>query len=66
LPWKSLSVRESGTDGLFEEQKHEGIAVFLAIASNGSKKTRIAVFEHFKHQLVIVLIDELVTVCPRS
>ena len=45
---------------------HEGVAVFLAIASNLSKKLRIAVFEHFTHQLVIVLVDELVTVCPRS
>ena len=45
---------------------HEGVAVFLAIASNLSKKLRIDVFEHFTHQLVIVLIDELVTVCIRS
>jgi hypothetical protein len=26
----------------------------------------MAVFEHFTHQLVIVLVDELVTVCSRS
>jgi len=49
-----------------ESKKHEGVTVYLAIASNGSKKLRIVVFEHFTHQLVIVLIDELVTVCIRS
>jgi len=49
-----------------KSKKHEGIAVNLAIASNGSKKSRIVVFEHFTHQLVIVLIDPLVTVCKRS
>jgi len=49
-----------------KSKKHEGVAVYLAKASNGSKKIRIVVFEHFTHQLVIVLIDELVTVCPRS
>ena len=49
-----------------KSKKHEGVAVYLAIASNMSKKFRIVVFEHFKHQLVIVLIDELVAVCPRS
>jgi len=47
-----------------KSKKHEGVAVYLAIASNHSKKTIIVVFEHFTHQLVIVLIDELVTVCP--
>jgi len=47
-------------------KKHEGLAVYLAAASNGSKKSRIPVFEHFTHQLVIMLIDELVTVCIRS
>jgi len=49
-----------------KSKKHEGVAVYLAIASNTSKKFRIVEFEHFTHQLVIVLIDELVTVCPRS
>ena len=49
-----------------KSKKHEGVAVYLAIASNLSKKFRIVVFEHFTHQLVIVLIDELVTVCIRS
>ena len=49
-----------------KSKKQEGLAVCLAIASNGSKKFRIVVFEHFTHQLVIVLIDELVTVCIRS
>jgi len=49
-----------------KSKKHEGVAVCLAIASNLSKKFRIVVFEHFTHQLVIVLIDELVAVCPRS
>jgi len=49
-----------------KSKKHEGVAVFLAIASDGSKKFRIEVFEHFTHQLVIVLIDPLVTVCIRS
>ena len=49
-----------------KSKKHEGVAVYLAIASNGSKKLRIVVFEHFTHQLVIVLIEELVTVCIRS
>jgi len=47
-------------------KKHEGLAVCLALASNYSKKFRIQVFEHFTHQLVIVLIEELVTVCIRS
>ena len=47
-------------------KKHEGVAVFLAMLSNMEKKIRIVVFEHFTHQLVIVLIDELVAVCPRS
>jgi len=47
-------------------KKQEGVAVYLAIASNLSKKFRIVVFEHFTHQLVIVLIDELVTVCMRK
>ena len=49
-----------------KSKEHEGIAVYLAIHSNLSKKFRIVVFEHFTHQLVIVLIDELVTVCIRS
>ena len=49
-----------------KSKKHEGVAVYLAIESKLSKKFRIAVFEHFTHQLVIVLIDELVAVCPRS
>jgi len=49
-----------------KSKKHEGVAVYLAIASNSSKKFRIPEFEHFTHQLVIVLVDELVTVCIRS
>ena len=49
-----------------KSKKHEGFAVCLAIFSNLSKKFRIHVFEHFTHQLVIVLIDELVAVCIRS
>jgi len=49
-----------------KSKKHEGVGVNLAIAGNVLKKIRIVVFEHFTHQLVIVLIDELVTVCPRS
>jgi len=49
-----------------KSKKHEGVAVYLAFSSNLSKKIRIEVFEHFAHQLVIVLIDELVAVCPRS
>ena len=49
-----------------KSKKHEGVAVYLAIASNTSKKFRIVEFEHFTHQLVIVLIEELVTVCIRS
>ena len=49
-----------------KSKKHEGLGVCLAIASNLSKKIRIVVFEHFTHQLVIVLIDELVAVCIRS
>jgi len=49
-----------------KSKKHEGVAVFLAMLSNMSKKIRIFVFEHFTHQLVIVLVDELVTVCIRS
>ena len=49
-----------------ESKKHEGVAVFLAIHSKLSKKERIPVFEHFTHQLVIVLIDPLVAVCIRS
>jgi len=48
-----------------KSKKHEGVAVYLAIASNGAK-FRIVVFEHFTHQLGIVLVDELVTVCMRS
>jgi len=49
-----------------KSKKHEGVAVYLAIASNLSKKIRIVEFEHFTHQLVIVLIDPLVAVCIRS
>jgi len=49
-----------------KSKKHEGVAVCLAIAGNISKKFRIEVFEHFTHQLVIMLIDELVAVCIRS
>ena len=49
-----------------KSKKHEGIAVYLAIASNGLKKIGIVVFEHFTHQLVIVLVDEFVAVCIRS
>jgi len=49
-----------------KSKKHEGVAVYLAMASNLSKKSRIVVFEHFTHQLVIVLIEELVAVCIRS
>ena len=49
-----------------KSKKHEGLGVCLAIASNLSKKIRIVVFEHFTHQLVIVLIEELVAVCIRS
>jgi len=47
-----------------KSKKHEGVAV--SMASNLSKKFRIVEFEHFTHQLVIVFIDELVTVCIRS
>ena len=49
-----------------KSKKHKGLAEYLAKASDLSKKFRIEVFEHFTHQLVIVLIDELVTVCIRS
>jgi len=49
-----------------KSKKHEGVAVYLAVAGNRSKKMRMVVFEHFTHQLVIVLIDPLVTVSPRS
>ena len=49
-----------------KSKKHEGVAVYLAVAGNMSKKFRINVFEHFTHQLGIMLIDELVTVCIRS
>jgi len=49
-----------------KSKKHEGLAVVLTMASNTLKKIRIHVLEHFTHQLVIVLIDPLVTVCPRS
>ena len=49
-----------------KSKKHEGLGVYLAIASNMSKKIRMVVYEHFTHQLVIVLIDEFVTVCMRS
>jgi len=49
-----------------KSKKHEGVAVYLTIHSKSKKKIRIDEFEHFTHQLVIVLIDELVTVCIRS
>jgi len=49
-----------------KSKKHEGVAVCLAIASDISKKLRIVEFEHFTHQLVILLVDELVAVCIRS
>jgi len=49
-----------------KSKKHEGVAVYLAIAGKLSKKMRTVVFEPFTHQLVIVLIDELVAVCIRS
>jgi len=49
-----------------KSKKHEGVAVYLASASKISKKIRIVEFEYFKHQLVIVLIEELVAVCIRS
>ena len=49
-----------------KSKKHEGLAVYLALLGYEKKKTRIPVFEHFTHQLVIVLIDELVAVCIRS
>jgi len=49
-----------------KSKKHEGVAVYLALLSNLYKKLRIVVFEHFTHQLVIVLVDPLVTVCIRS
>jgi len=49
-----------------KSKKHEGHGEFLVMNSNLSKKSRIEVFEHFTHQLLIVLIDELVTVCIRS
>ena len=49
-----------------KSKKHNGVVVYLTTASNLSKKVRIHVFEHFTHQLVIVFIDPLVTVCIRS
>ena len=49
-----------------KSKKHEGVAVYLALSSNTSKKFRIVDFEHFTHQLVIVHVDPLVTVCIRS
>jgi len=49
-----------------KSKKHEGVGVYLAIASNMEKKIMIIEFEHFTHQLVIVLIDEFVAVCIRS
>jgi len=49
-----------------KSKKHEGVAVYLAEAGNLVEKFRIVVFEHFTHQLVIVLIDPLVAVCIRS
>ena len=32
-----------------KSKKHEGVAVYLAVAGNMSKKLRIEVFEHFTH-----------------
>ena len=49
-----------------KSKKQEGVVVYLAVTGKLLKKIRIEVFEHFTHQLVIVLIDELVTVCIRS
>ena len=49
-----------------KSKKHEGVGVYLAIAGNLVEKIRIVVFEHFTNQFVIVLIEELVTVCIRS
>ena len=49
-----------------KSKKHEGVGVNLAIAGKLSEKIIIVVFEHFTHQLVKVLVDELVTVCIRS
>jgi len=49
-----------------KSKEHEGLGICLPKASDLSKKIRIAEFEHFTHQLVIVLVDELVTVCIRS
>jgi len=68
----SVASRISGSKGRWvlidhsNSKKHEGVAVVLALLSKQSKKIRIVVFEHFTHQLVIVLIEELVAVCPRS
>ena len=49
-----------------KSKKQEGVGVYLAKANNILKKNRIVEFEHFTHQLIIVLIDELVAVCIRS
>ena len=49
-----------------KSKKHEGLGVYLTFSSKLEKKIRIPVFEHFTHQLVIVLVNELVTDCPRS
>ena len=49
-----------------KSKKHEGVAVYLTIVSKLLKKIRIVEFEHSTHQLVIVLIDPLVTDCIRS
>ena len=57
-----------GADGPFEDKskKHEGVGCTSGSPGILSKKIRIPLFEHFTHQLVIVLIEELVTVCIRS
>jgi hypothetical protein len=49
-----------------KSKEHEGLGICLPKASDLSKKIRIVEFEQFTHQLVIVLIDELVAVYPRS
>ena len=65
---ESAALRESGADGPFEDKskKHEGVGCTSGSPGILSKKIRIPLFEHFTHQLVIVLIEELVTVCIRS
>ena len=46
-----------------KSKKREGVGVYHTVCGNISKKFRIQEFEHFTHQLVIVLIDPLVTIC---